>query len=221
MTFGLSSRWLRRPTLSKRVPQQKRKKTRKKSSPPPHQSIDATASSSSFFVKEKKTSHGKEFLPPPTFVLNKETFLLHIDLFFPLLFSLSPFLFLTLQSSTKKTEHFQFSPHHFSPHPTSNPLHSTPLHLFKMSAVPARFAQVASKNLSRMPWSVNAGLVACAPLRVVHQRVAGGPQVRDTFSGMNHPLRTSVHMRSYSSRPADAVMSGKPNLIFFLLFVPP
>ncbi|KAF9296853.1 hypothetical protein BGZ88_011710 [Linnemannia elongata] len=80
-----------------------------------------------------------------------------------------------------------------------------------MSAVSARFIQVASKTFSRAPRSVNAGLVACAPLRIVQQQRVVGPQVvRDT--SMNHPLRTSVHMRSYSSRPADAVMSVRPKV---------
>ncbi|KAF9086068.1 hypothetical protein BGX29_006894 [Mortierella sp. GBA35] len=72
-----------------------------------------------------------------------------------------------------------------------------------MSA-PARFvAQVGSKALSRVPRSVTAGLVACAPLRVV-QRATAVPFSANGWQETNSPLRSSRHMRSYSSRPADA-----------------
>ncbi|KAF9904609.1 hypothetical protein EC991_002538 [Linnemannia zychae] len=81
-----------------------------------------------------------------------------------------------------------------------------------MSAVPSRFVQVASKHLSRVPRSANAGLVACASFKV-QQRVGPLFASRTTSQDMNHPLQASVHLRSYSSRPAEAAgMTVRPKV---------
>ncbi|KAF9352800.1 hypothetical protein BGX26_009428 [Mortierella sp. AD094] len=69
-----------------------------------------------------------------------------------------------------------------------------------MSA-PSRFvSHIRSKMISSVPRSGFAGLTACSTLRVAHQ-----VRQRQQLSAvaMNLPMQSEVHMRSYSSRPAE------------------
>ncbi|KAF8931519.1 3-methyl-2-oxobutanoate hydroxymethyltransferase [Dissophora ornata] len=62
--------------------------------------------------------------------------------------------------------------------------------------------QVRGQVLSRVPRSASAGLVAGSSLRAAQQLRQQQPQL--SWSSMNHTMQSSVPMRSYSSRPAEA-----------------
>ncbi|KAI7829786.1 ketopantoate hydroxymethyltransferase-domain-containing protein [Gamsiella multidivaricata] len=69
-------------------------------------------------------------------------------------------------------------------------------------SISARLAtQVRGKVLSSLPRSAATGLVACSSLRIAQQ--LRPQQMSCSPSWTNHPTQSGVHMRSYSSRPAE------------------